>query len=383
MAQGPRTDAAGRDLALAELREAFGARLSTGASVLEAHGRDESWHPPAPPDAVCFPESTDEVCAAVRICAAHGLSIIPYGAGTSIEGQLLAEGGGLSLDLSRMDRVIELNAEDLDVRVQPGITRKALGEWLRETGLFFPIDPGADATIGGMVATRASGTNAVRYGTMRENVLALEVVLADGSVIRTSRTRAKKSSVGLRPDPSLIDRFRGDVGRRSRRSLCGCAVMPEAISSAVCPLPGRRRRPSRRADRGHSVRGFRSRGSSCSTRFRSGCRQSPTAGARSMPSNRRSSLEFHGSPRPRSRSRRATRLAGISREPRSGTAFRLGDRRSAERRSALWQARHEAYFADLALRDGCARDGRPTSASRSRGWRSASTRRGATSTRAS
>lgn len=180
---------------LDRLRPTLGDRLTTAQAVREAHGRDESWHHPAPPDAVVFPTSTEEVAAIVRACGETGTPIIPFGAGTSLEGHLAAIKGGVSLDLSRMDRILEVNAEDLDCRVEAGVTRKTLNAYLRDTGLFFPIDPGADATLGGMAATRASGTNAVRYGTMRENVLGLTAVMADGSIVRTGG-RARKSSAG-------------------------------------------------------------------------------------------------------------------------------------------------------------------------------------------
>ena len=183
------------DVLLIELQALLGERVSTQAALREHHGRDESPFDPMLPDAVAFAHSTDEVSQIVKLCAKYNVPIIPYGAGSSLEGHLLAVEGGLSLDLSEMNQVVSINAEDLTVTTQPGISRKALNEALRDTGLFFPIDPGADASIGGMCATRASGTNAVRYGTMRENVLALTVVLADGRVIHTG-TRARKSSAG-------------------------------------------------------------------------------------------------------------------------------------------------------------------------------------------
>ncbi len=217
--------------AIAELRALIGDRLSTGAAVREQHGKDVTWHEGHPPDAVAFAESTEEVAAIVRICAAHGTPVIAFGTGTSLEGHFAALQGGVSVDLSRLDRVLEVNAADLDCRVEAGVTRKALNAHLRDTGLFFPIDPGADASLGGMAATRASGTNAVRYGTMRENVLGLTVVTADGRVIRTGG-RARKSSAGY----DLTRLFVGSEGTLGiiteiQLRLYG---IPEAISAAVC-----------------------------------------------------------------------------------------------------------------------------------------------------
>jgi D-lactate dehydrogenase (cytochrome) len=181
--------------AIAEIAHLLGDRLSTSAAVREQHGKDLTWNPGAAPDAVAFARSTAEVQAIVAACARHRVPVIAYGAGTSLEGHISAPFGGISIDLSGMNAIIEVSTEDLDCRVEPGVTRKALNQHLRDTGLFFPIDPGADASIGGMTATRASGTNAVRFGTMRENVLGLTAVMADGSLIRTGG-RAKKSSAG-------------------------------------------------------------------------------------------------------------------------------------------------------------------------------------------
>ena len=183
------------DSFIEELKEILGDRVSTSAAVRDQHGNAEDYFPIAPPDAVCFANSTEEVSAIVKLCARDGVPIIPFGTGTSLEGHVQALRGGITIDLTNMNEVLEVNAEDLDCRVQAGVTRKQLNEYLRDTGLFFPIDPGADASLGGMSATRASGTNAVRYGTMRENVLGLTVVSPDGRIIKTGG-RAKKSAAG-------------------------------------------------------------------------------------------------------------------------------------------------------------------------------------------
>src|SRR5262245_38213284 len=195
------------DETIAELKALFGDRLSTAAAVREQHGKDVSYHEAHLPDAVVFAESTEEVRKTVQICARHRTPIIAFGTGTSLEGHISAPQGGISVDVSRMNQVLQINEADLDVVVQPGVTRKQLNEYIRATGLFFPIDPGADASIGGMASTRASGTNAVRYGTMRENVLALQVVTPDGRVMRLGR-RARKSSAGY----DLVKLFVGSEG---------------------------------------------------------------------------------------------------------------------------------------------------------------------------
>src|ERR1700744_824257 len=180
---------------LAALAETLGDRFSAGRALREQHCNTTTWVAGEPPDAVVYPRSTAEVQAIVRICAAHGLPVIPFGVGTSLEGQVNAPYGGVSIDFRDMNRVLAVHPEDLDCVVEPGVTRKQLNEHLRDQGLFFPIDPGADASLGGMASTRASGTNAVRYGTMKDNVLALRVVLASGEVIDTAH-RARKSSAG-------------------------------------------------------------------------------------------------------------------------------------------------------------------------------------------
>lgn len=220
--------------AVAEVKTLLGDRLSTAPAVREQHGKDQTWAPGAPPDAVAFVKSTEEVQRIVSICANHETPVIAFGTGTSLEGHFTAPYGGISVDLSAMNQVLEVNAEDLDARVQAGVTRKALNTHLRDKGLFFPIDPGADASIGGMAATRASGTNAVRYGTMRENVLNLTAVMANGEVVKTAN-RAKKSSAGYDLTRLLV----GSEGTLGIITEVGVRLygIPESITAGVCPFP--------------------------------------------------------------------------------------------------------------------------------------------------
>jgi D-lactate dehydrogenase (cytochrome) len=219
------------DATIAELKRLYGDRLTTAHAIREQHGKDISYHEAHLPDAVVFAESAEEVQAIVQLCAKHKTPIIPFGTGTSLEGHISAPNGGISLDLSRMNKVLQVNEADLDVVVQPGVTRKQLNEYLRATGLFFPIDPGADASIGGMASTRASGTNAVRYGTMRENVLALQIVTPDGRLMRVGR-RSRKSSAGY----DLVKLMVGSEGTLGVITEITLRLygMPESMVAATC-----------------------------------------------------------------------------------------------------------------------------------------------------
>jgi D-lactate dehydrogenase (cytochrome) len=216
------------------LSNRFQERCTTSQSVRDRHGRDDSPYDTTPPDCVVFPATSEEVADLVRMCAEHRVPVIAYGAGTSIEGHIMAIEGGVTIDLCRMNKVIAVNVEDLTVTVEAAVTRKQLNAKIKDTGLFFPVDPGADATLGGMAATRASGSNAVRYGTMRENVVGLKVVTADGEVIRTAR-RAKKSSAGY----DLTRIFVGSEGTLGIITEVTVRLypQPEDMSAAVCPFP--------------------------------------------------------------------------------------------------------------------------------------------------
>jgi D-lactate dehydrogenase (cytochrome) len=324
----------------AALRQLLGDRFSTSASICEQHGKDESYHPAHSPDAVAFARSTEEVSGIVALCARAKTPVIAFGTGTSLEGHVAALKGGVCIDLSQMNRILRVNAEDMDATVEAGVTRKALNEHLRDTGLFFPIDPGADASLGGMAATRASGTNAVRYGTMRENVLSLTVVLADGRVIRTAH-RARKSAAGYDLTRLFIG-SEGTLGIITEVTLRLYGI-PEAISAAVCAFP--------------------TIGAAVDTVILTIQSGVPVARIELLDEaqidaiNKYSKLdntvaptlffEFHGS------------AAGVAEQVETVKALAAehggGDFRWAttpEERSKLWQARHDAYYAALARRPG-------------------------------
>jgi D-lactate dehydrogenase (cytochrome) len=229
-----RRDPKSIDAAVRELTARFGNRVVTSRAVREQHANTVTWIENQPPDAVVFPQSTEEVQDIVRICAARRVPVIPFGTGTSLEGHVNAPFGGVSIDVRDMNKVLAVHAEDLDCVIQPGITRKALNEYLRDQGVFFPIDPGADASLGGMAATRCSGTNAVRYGTMKDNVLSLKVVLPNGELMTTAR-RAKKSSAGYDLTRLMVG-SEGTLGVITELTL-KLAGIPEAISGGICPFP--------------------------------------------------------------------------------------------------------------------------------------------------
>jgi D-lactate dehydrogenase (cytochrome) len=323
-----------------KLRARFGDRLSTAAAIREQHGKDESYHQPYAPDAVVFVHSTEEVQEVVRLCAAEKVPVVPFGTGTSLEGHVAALQGGICLDLSQMNRVLRVSPEDLDVTVEAGVTRKQLNEHLRDTGLFFPIDPGANASLGGMTATRASGTNAVRYGTMRENVLALTVVLADGRIIRTAR-RARKSAAGYDLTRIFVG-SEGTLGVITEVTLRLYGI-PEAISAAVCPFPT-----------------IEDAVDTVIETIQSGV---PVARIELLDDvqmdaiNRYSKFsykvaptlffEFHGTTR--GVEEQVGQVKAIAAEH-GARDFQWAS--TQEERSKLWQARHEAYYAALALKPG-------------------------------
>ncbi len=326
---------------LAALQQRFGAQCSTALAVREQHGRDESVFSVPPPAAVVFAESTADVADAVALCAQHRVPVIPFGVGSSLEGHLLAVQGGISIDLGRMNRVLSINAEDLTVTVQPGVTRKAVNEAVKSEGLFFPIDPGADASIGGMTATRASGTNAVRYGTMRENVLALEVVTARGEVIRTG-TRAKKSSAGYDLTRLMVG-SEGTLGVITEITL-KLYPLPEAISAAVCSFPSIEAAV-------HTVIQIIQLGvpiARCELIDAGTVRMVNAHSKLGLREEHMLLMEFHGSPA--SVKEQAETVQEIAADH-GGNAFEWAT--TPEERTRLWTARHNAYFAAIQSKPGC------------------------------
>ncbi len=323
------------------LKARFGERCSTALVVREQHGRDESSFESPPPAAVVFAQCTDDVAAVVALASQYRVPVIPFGVGSSLEGHLLAVQGGISIDLGRMNKVLSINADDLTVTVQPGVTRKQLNEEIKSTSLFFPIDPGADATLGGMSATRASGTNAVRYGTMRENVLALEVVTASGEVIRTG-TRARKSSAGYDLTRLMVG-SEGTLGVITEITL-KIYPLPEAVSAAICSFPSIEAAvrttiqviqmgiPIARVELidAHTVR-------MVNAYAKLGLREEPML-----------LMEFHGSPA--SVKEQAELVQEIA-SKHKGNAFEWAS--TPEERTRLWTARHNAYFAAVQSRPGC------------------------------
>jgi D-lactate dehydrogenase (cytochrome) len=325
---------------LEELKSLLGDRATASTGVREHHGKDESYFPYAPPDAVVFPESTEEVRAVVDLCRRHRTPVIPFGVGTSLEGHVLAIRGGVCVDLSRMNHVLAVHEADLDAVVQAGVTRKQLNEHIRHTGLFFPVDPGADATLGGMAATRASGTNAVRYGTMRENVLSMTVVLADGRVITTSR-RSRKSAAGYELTRLFVG-SEGTLGIITELTVRLYAV-PEAVSAAICSFPDIAGAVNTVIQTLQSGIPIARSEALCATTMRAINAYSKTS-YREQPTL---FLEFHGTAA--GVEEQAKLVQEIAREN-GGMDFEWTTK--AEERNRLWTARHQAYFACLQLRPG-------------------------------
>jgi D-lactate dehydrogenase (cytochrome) len=335
-----RADAKAVATTIGALAAAFGNRLVTSLATRQQHGNTTTWLVSEPPDAVVFPQTVNEVRQIVGLCATNGVPVIPFGVGTSLEGHVNAPFGGVSIDFRDMNRVLAVHTEDLDCVVEPGVTRKQLNEYLRDQGLFFPIDPGADASIGGMTATRASGTNAVRYGTMKDNVLALKAVLANGEVITTAR-RAKKSAAGY----DLTRLFVGSEGTLGVITEITLKLqgIPEAIAGGVCPFP------SVEAACNATILTIQSgipvarielldemQVRACNAYSKLTLQEKPLL-----------FLEFHGSQA--SVAEQSERFGDIASEL-GGGPFEWATK--AEDRSRLWQARHDAYWAVRSLRPG-------------------------------
>ena len=333
-------NAAGIETVVGVLRQRFGPRVETGQALRQQHGHTTTWLRNQPPDAVVFPESVAEVQDIVRICATHHVPIIPFGTGTSLEGHVNAPAGGISVDMSRMTRILAVHRDDMDVVVEPGVTRKALNTHLRDTGLFFPIDPGADASLGGMAATNASGTCAVRYGTMKDNVLAVKAVMPSGEVMTTA-ARARKTSAGYDLTRLMVG-SEGTLGLITELTL-RLQGIPEAASAATCSFP--------------SVQ------AACDAVIATVQYGLPVARIElldaltvravnaysklSLPETPLLLLEFHGTGG--AVTEQAETFGEIAGEA-GGTGFTFTTRE--EERTKLWQARHDAYWASLGLRPG-------------------------------
>ncbi|CAM5788797.1 FAD-binding oxidoreductase [Rhizobacter fulvus] len=326
---------------LAALQAHFGVRCSTALAVREQHGRDESPIDAPPPEAVVYCESTEDVAALVKLADQHAVPVIPFGVGSSLEGHLLAVQGGISIDLSRMNRIIAVQPEDLTVTVQAGVTRMQLNNEIRHTGLFFPIDPGADASLGGMSATRASGTNAVRYGTMRENVLGLTVVTASGETIHTG-TRARKSSAGYDLTRLMVG-SEGTLGVMTEITL-RLYPLPEAISAATCTFPSidaAVRTTIQIIQMGIPI-------ARCELLDAHAVRAVNRHDKLSLPESPLLLMEFHGSEA--SVAEQAATVQDIASEF-GGSGFQWAT--TPEERTRLWTARHHAYFAGAQMKPGC------------------------------
>ena len=326
--------------AIAALTATFGNRVVTSQAVREQHGNTLTWIANQPPDAVVFPQNTEEVQQIVRICAADGVPVIPFGVGTSLEGHVNAPLGGVSIDFRDMNKVLAVHSEDLDCIIEPGITRKSLNEQLRHSGLFFPIDPGADASLGGMAATRCSGTNAVRYGTMKDNVIALKVVLANGEVIDTAR-RAKKTSAGYDLTHLMVG-SEGTLGVITQLTL-RLSGIPEAISGGICPFPTVEaccKTAIQTIQSGIPVARIELLDAlqvrACNMHSKLGLPETPML-----------FLEFHGTEA--SVAEQSERFGEIAAEF-SGGPFSWTTR--PEERTRLWEARHHAALSNFALRPG-------------------------------
>ncbi|WP_204113307.1 FAD-binding oxidoreductase [Shimia biformata] len=331
----------GISAALGILKQKFGEKLQTGQSVREQHAHTTTWIPNQPADAVVYPQSTEEVAEIVKICAEHKVPVIGFGTGTSLEGHVNAPAGGICVDMSEMNQILAVHPEDLDCVVQPGVTREQLNTYLRDQGLFFPIDPGANASLGGMTATRASGTNAVRYGTMRDNVIALEVVTPQGEIIRTA-TRAKKTSAGYDMTRLYVG-SEGTLGLVTEITL-RLQGIPEAMSSARCS--------------------FETVDAACQAVMMTIQYGIPVARIElldalavqavnghsklDLPETPLLLLEFHGS---ENSVAEQAELFGSIAEDVGGTGFEWTA--NAEERNKLWQARHDFYWASMALKPGC------------------------------